>query len=259
MNTKIHETAIVSKKAKLGNDVEVGPFSIIYDDVEIDDGCKIHSHAVIYDGARLSKNVQVFQGASISNQPQDLKYAGEKTYFHIGENTVIREFVTLHRGTIESWKTSVGSNCLIMAYTHVGHDCKIGNNCIFANSVQIGGHVEIDDFVIVGGASPIHQFTKIGKHAFIGGGFKVSTDVPPYVLAAEIPLRYKGLNVVGLRRRGFTSEQINVLKSSYDILFNSGLNFSMAKEKIKETYPGNQMVDDILEFLNRSTRGIIRR
>lgn len=259
MSTKIHQTAIVSSKAKLGSDIEVGPFSIIHDDVEIGDGCKIHSHAVIYDGARLSNNVQVYQGASVSNAPQDLKYAGEKTYFYVGENTILREFVTLHRGTVESGKTVVGSNCLIMAYTHVGHDCIIGNNCILANSVQIGGHVEIDDFVIVGGDSPIHQFSKIGKHAFIGGGFKVAADVPPYVLAGESPLKYKGLNVIGLRRRGFTSEQISVLKNSYDILYNSGLNFSMAKDKIKETYPDHPLAQDILDFLNRTNRAIIRR
>lgn len=256
---KIHPTAIVSSKAKLGDNLVVHPHAIINDDVEIGDNCSIGPYAVIYDGARIGNNVIIHQSASVSNVPQDLKFGGERTYFYIGDNTTIREFVTLHRGTGEKGFSKIGSNCLIMAYVHVPHDCIIGNNVIIANTVQIAGHVEIDDNVIIGGTTVVHQFTKIGKHCMIGGGFRAIQDVPPFVLAGREPMRYMGLNVVGLRRRGFTNEDISTLKKVYDILYNSGLTFTKAKEKIKEEYGTVQVAKDVLDFLERSTRGIIRK
>ena len=229
----IHSTAIISPKAHLGNNITVGPFSIIEDDVNIGDDCVIGPNVVIYNGARLGKEIKIFQGASISNRPQDLKFADEETLFEIGDGTTIREFATLHRGTIESGISKVGKNCLLMAYTHVAHDCKIGDNVILANLVQLGGHVEIDDWVIIGGASVVHQFVKIGKHVMIGGGYRVPSDVPPYILAAGEPLKYSGLNSVGLRRRGFSNEEIQKIKDIYTIIYGKKYNLSQAKENIK--------------------------
>lgn len=255
----IHPTAIISSKAKLGENINIGPYVIIHDDVEIGVNCTIGSHAVIYDGARIGNNVNIHQSAAVSNVPQDLKFGDEKSYFYIGDNTTIREFVTLHRGTGEGGFSRVGSNCLIMAYVHVPHDCIIGDNVIIANTVQIAGHVEIDDWVIIGGVAAIHQFTKIGKHSMIGAGFKVSQDIPPFVLAGREPMRYMGLNVVGLKRRGFTSEDISVLKKVYGLLYESGLTFSKAKEKIQELYGNIPVAKDVLDFLARSNRGIIRK
>lgn len=257
--TKIHPTAIVDKKAKIGDDVEIGAYSIIEKDVEIGNGTKIGPHVVIYNGARIGNNVKIYQGASVSNYPQDLKFAGEKTLFFIGDNTTIREFVTLHKGTVATGKSEVGSNCLLMAYSHVAHDCQIGNNCILANSVQIGGHVHIDDWVIIGGGTPVHQFTKIGMHAMIGGGFRVTADVPPYVLAAGEPLRYSGLNIIGLRRRGFSKEDIYALKEAYTIIFGKKYNFSEALEVVKDKFPDNKSVQNILNFFNDRTRSVLKR
>lgn len=258
MCKNIHPTAIVSPKAKLGNNVNVGPYAIIEEDVEIGDNTSIGPHACIYDGARIGKNVTVYQSAAVSNAPQDLKYEGEKTYFYIGDNTVIREFVTLHRGTIETGISEIGSNCLIMAYAHVAHDCKIGNNCIIANSVQIAGHVTVQDWVIIGGGCLVHQFGIIGQHAMIQGGLQVANDVPPYVLAASIPMKFSGLNVVGLRRRGFAKEDIQIIKDAYKTLYHSGLNISEAKIELKEKFD-NKYVNIILEFLNSTKRSLLKR
>ena len=188
---KIHPTAIVSNKAQLGNNITIGPFTVVHDNVTIEDNCSIASHVVIYDGARIEKNVQIFQGGSISNQPQDLKFKDEKSEFIIGENTIIREFATLHRGTIDKGFSKIGKNCLLMAYTHVAHDCIIGDNCIIANAVQIGGHVVIEDWVIIGGVTPVHQFVKIGQHTMVGGGFRDSLlscllSIPVYSITSAI-------------------------------------------------------------------------
>ena len=253
----IHPTAIISEKAQLGNNLTLGPYSIIEDDVVIGDNCVVGPHVAIYNGARLGNNIKIYQGASVSNHPQDLKFANEETLFEIGDGTVIREFATLHRGTIESGTTKVGKNCLLMAYTHVAHDCILGDNCILANSVQLGGHVEIGDWVIVGGATVVHQFEKIGKHAMIGGGFRVTLDVPPYVLAAGDPLKFNGLNTIGLRRRGFTNEQIMKLKEIYNILFGKKLNLSQAIEKVKNEFEEDELLTSILSFIENSKRGII--
>ncbi|MGE5362959.1 MAG: acyl-ACP--UDP-N-acetylglucosamine O-acyltransferase [Bacteroidota bacterium] len=255
----IHSTAIISPKARIGQDVTIGPYSVIHDDVEIGDGCRIGPSVNIYDGARLGSRVTVYQSASIAHIPQDLKFSGEPTLFIVGDDTTIHEFVTLHRGTSETGKSEIGKKCLLMAYVHVAHDCKVGDNCVIANGVQIGGHAEIENNVTIGGLTPVHQFSHIGQHSMIGGGFRVTQDVPPFVLAASEPLRYSGLNVIGLRRRGFSNSDIMTLKDAYNILYTSGLNISQAKEKMRETYPGHPLVENIINFIERSKRTIIRR
>lgn len=256
---KIHQTAIVSPNAKLGDNITVEPYAIIYDDVEIGNGTYIGPHTVVYNGARIGNNVKIYQGGSISHVPQDLKFKEEPTYCYVGDNTTLHEFVTLHRGSNETKKTAIGSQVLLMAYSHVAHDCSIGNNCIIANSVQIGGFVEMDDFAIIGGCTPIHQFCKVGKHCMVGGGFRIIKDVPPYILAGEEPLHYAGLNTIGLRRRGFSNDEIATLKDVYHLIYESGINVSQAKEKIIEKYSGNQRAMDVVDFINRSKRGLIPR
>ncbi len=255
----IHATAIISPKAKIGENISIGPYTIIEDDVEIGDNCTIGPSVAIYDGARIGNNVKIYQGASVSNHPQDLKFNNEISIFEIGDNTVIREFSTLHRGTVESGISKIGKNCLLMAYAHVAHDCIVGDNCILANVVQLGGHVHVDDWVIIGGGTLVHQFTKIGKHAMIGGGFRAVTDVPPFVLAAGEPLYYNGLNTVGLRRRGFSNQDIMKLKEVYSFIFSKELNLSQAKEKIKEKFKDDVLANTVLDFLNKSTRGLIKK
>ena len=257
--TNIHPTAIVSPKAKLGADVTVDAFAIIHDDVEIGDNCVIGPSAVIYDGARIGNRVKIFQSAAISNIPQDLKFGNEKTYFYIGDDTVVREFATLHRGTKETGETRVGKNCLLMAYTHVAHDVQIGDNCIIANSVQIAGHITIEDWVIIGGGTLIHQFGKIGRHAMVGGGLRVHMDVPPYIIAMDSPARFAGLNVVGLRRRGFSADEIGTLKEAYKILYESGLNISQGRERLEAEFKDSPHVQNIINFILDSQRGLIRK
>lgn len=256
--SNIHPTAIVSPKAEIGENANIGPYVIIHDDVVIGNDAKIESHACIYDGARIGNNVHIFQGASISNLPQDVKFNKEaKTYFYIGNNTVIREFVSLHRGTEAHGFSKIGDNCYLMAYSHVAHDCEVGNNVILVNSVNIGGHCTIEDWVIIGGSTPVHQFCKIGQHAMIGGGFRVVSDVPPFVLGGSEPLKFSGLNVVGLRRRGFSNQTITDLKQVYTYIYNSGLNLSQAKQKIMNEFAGNEYAEIVLNFINNSKRGII--
>lgn len=254
---RIHPTAIVGSKAKLANNITINAYTVIEDDVEIGDDCNIGPQAVIYNGARIGKRVNIMQGASVSNIPQDLKYANEESYFYIGNDTVIREFVTLHRGTKETGFSRVGKNSLIMAYAHVAHDVTIGDNSIISNSVQIAGHVTIGDYVIIGGNTPVHQFCKIGDHSMIGGGFRIVKDIPPYIIAGNEPLKYSGLNLVGLRRRGFSNADIDSLKEVYNVLYNSGLNVSQAKEKINSELVMNKYSQNILKFIDESRRGII--
>jgi len=217
MNT-IHPTTVISGKANLGDNITIGAYSVVEDDVEIGDECEIGPHVVIYNGARIGSRVKIKQGSSVSNVPQDLKFANEESFFYIGDDTVIREFVTLHRGTVDTGHSKVGKNCLLMAYAHVAHDVIVGDNCIIANGVQIAGHVLIEDYVIIGGCTPVHQFCKVGQHSMIGGGFRIVQDVPPYVLAGNEPLRYAGLNLIGLRRRGFSNNDIMILKKAYQLL-----------------------------------------
>jgi UDP-N-acetylglucosamine acyltransferase len=253
--TQIHETAFVSSKATLGDNVLVSPYAIIEDDVVIGNDCIIGPHAVIYNGARIGSRVKIGQGASVSNLPQDLSYKGEETFFFIDDDTTIREFVTLHKGTTTGL-SKIGKNCFLMAYTHVGHDSKIGDNCILANSVQLGGHVQLEDYVIIGGATVIHQFCRIGQHSMTGGGYRVVQDVPPYILAAHEPLKYTGLNVIGLRRRGFRNEDITTLKKAYSYIYSSSLNVSQALLKIGEEFSSHPLVKNVTDFIAKSKRGL---
>ncbi|MCL5028522.1 MAG: acyl-ACP--UDP-N-acetylglucosamine O-acyltransferase [Bacteroidetes bacterium] len=253
----IHPTAIVSSKAKLGDNNTILPYSIVEENVEIGDDCIIGPHAVLYKGARLGNRVRINQSASVAHTPQDLKFKDEETFFFVGDDTVIHEFVTLHRGTKDTGFSKVGSNCLIMAYSHVAHDCVVGNNCIIANAVQIAGHVEIEDYVVIGGLVGIHQFCKVGQHTMIGAEAKIVQDVPPFIVAAKEPLRFEGLNVIGLRRRGFASEDILIMKKAYSYIYSKSLNVSQAKEKVANELGDNKYVKEILEFLSKSTRGIV--
>jgi len=254
----IHNTAIVNSKAEIGNNVKIGPYTLIEDDVIVEDGCEIGSSALIASGTRIGKKCRVFHGAILGSIPQDLKFGGEKTTLEIGENTTIREYATLNRGTEDKWKTVVGNNCLLMAYSHIAHDCSLGNNVVIANSVNMAGHVEIDDFVGIGGLCPVHQFVRIGKHSFIGGGSKVAKDVPPFVLAMGEPFRYAGLNRVGLTRRGFTEDSLSIIKNAYRIIFQSNLNIQKALDRVKNEIEPIKEVQDILQFFQDSERGIIR-
>ena len=255
--TTIHPTAIVDAKAQLGKNVSVGPFAIIEADVEIGDGTTIASNALIADGARIGRNCRIHNGAVIATLPQDLKFGGEKTTFEIGDNTTVREFCTLNRGTVDRGKSSIGANCLLMAYVHVGHDCDIGDNVILANTIQIGGHVHIEDWAIIGGMVGIHQFCHVGQHCMVGGGFRITKDVPPYVLAMREPLRFAGLNSVGLRRRGFKPEVMAALKKTYRILYRSNLNVSQAVARIKEDVEMLPEVENVVRFIEEAERGLI--
>lgn len=253
----IHPSAIVNPAAKLGNNISVGAYAVIEGDVKIGNDCIIGPHAVIYNGARLGNNVKIFQGASVANFPQDLKFGGEQTLFIIGDDTVVREFATLHRGTLETGKSQVGKNCLLMAYSHIPHDCIVGDNCIIANSVQIGGHSHIEDWVIIGGLAGLHQFSRVGEHSMIAGAAKITQDVPPYILAVNDPAEFGGLNVIGLRRRGFKTDDIETLKEAYKYLYDRSLNVTQAVDIIEKKLGSNIYVRKILSFLSGTKRGIV--
>jgi UDP-N-acetylglucosamine acyltransferase len=253
----IHPTAIVNPGAKLSENLSVGPYVIIEADVEIGDDCVIGPHAVLYSGSRIGNRVKISQGASVANLPQDLKFSGEPTLFIIGDDTVIREFATLHRGTKETGKSQIGKNCLLMAYSHIPHDCVVGDNCIIANAVQIGGHSHIEDWVIIGGLAGLHQFSRVGEHSMIAGAAKITQDVPPYILAVNDPAEFGGLNVVGLRRRGFKAEDIQTLKEAYRYLYDKSLNVTQAIVIIESKFGNNIYVKKLLNFLNGTKRGIV--
>jgi len=257
MSTTIHPTAIVSPKAKLGDNVSVGPFTIIEDDVVAGDGTSISSNAFLASGTRLGRECRVHHGAVLGSPPQDLKFRGEITTLEIGDHTVIREYVTMNRGTHDRWKTTVGNHCFLMAYAHVAHDCIVGNHVILANSVNMGGHVIIEDHAVVGGIVAIHQFSHIGCHSMIGGGFRVTKDVPPYVLAGQEPLAFSGLNIVGLRRRNFPQETLQLVEKAYQLIYYSQLNVSQALERIKKELPATEEMKHIVDFIEKSKRGII--
>ncbi|MDR1005574.1 MAG: acyl-ACP--UDP-N-acetylglucosamine O-acyltransferase [Bacteroidales bacterium] len=247
----------IHPEAKIGQNVRIDPFAVIYEDVIIGDNSHIHAHTTIFPGTRIGKNCEIFPSASIGAVPQDLKFAGEYSTVEIGDNNRIREFVTINRGTIASGKTSIADNNLIMAYSHIAHDCRIGNNCVLANGTTLAGHIEIDDWVITGGLSAIHQFVKIGQHSILMGGALVDKDVPPFVKAAKFPLSYFGVNSIGLERRGFTQEQINEIQEIYRIVFQSGLAYSEAFDRIKQL-PMTENLNIILDFIARSNRGLMR-
>jgi UDP-N-acetylglucosamine acyltransferase len=250
--------ANVHPEAIIGENVIIEPFATVNKNVVIGDGTWVGPYVTIMEGARIGKNCKIFPGAVISAIPQDLKFKGEETTTEIGDNTTIRECVTLNRGTVDKYKTVIGANCLLMAYVHVGHDCLIGNNCILGNVVQLAGHVLIDDFVIFGGSCAVQQFSKIGSHAYIGGGSLVRKDVPPFTKAAREPLSYAGINTVGLRRRGFTSEKITEIQEIYRYIFLRGLNNSKALEMVEKEVAASTERDYITEFIRTSEQGIIK-
>jgi UDP-N-acetylglucosamine acyltransferase len=255
----ISKLAFVHPEAKIGSNVHIEPFVTINRDVEIGDGTWIGPSVTIMDGARIGKNCRIFPGAVISAIPQDLKYKGEKTTVEIGNNTTIREFVTINKGTQASGKTIVGENCLIMAYVHIAHDCVVGNHCILANGVTLAGHIVIHDHAVIGGLTAIHQFVHVGSHVMISGGSLVRKDVPPYVKAAREPLSYVGINSVGLRRRGFSDEKILELQKIYRIIFLEKHNYSKALEIIENEIPVSSERDEIIRFVRNSSRGIMKR
>lgn len=254
---KIHSTAIVSSKARIADDVTIEPYVVIDDDVEVGAGTSIGASTRLFNGVRIGQNVRISPLVSIGGEPQDKKFSGEPTNVFIGDNTMIREFVTINRGTASTGRTRVGSNCLIMAYAHVAHDCVVGDQVILSNCVQLAGHVHVGDFAILGGMVPVHQFVHIGAHCMIGGAFRVPKDVPPYVLAAGHPLSFAGLNVVGLRRRGFTTENIRMLKQLYHMLFQSAMNVGQALEEIQNLHKGDNFADEIVGFVKASKRGLM--
>ncbi len=248
----------IHPQAKIAKSVVIEPFVTIAKNVEIGEGTMIESNVTIMEGARIGKNCRIFPGAVISAIPQDLKYEGEETLTFIGDNTTIRECVTINRGTKAAGKTVVGSNCLLMAYVHVAHDCFVGDNCILANNVNLAGHIEVDEWAILGGMTAVHQFVKIGKHAFVSGGSLIRKDVPPFVKAAREPLSYVGINSVGIRRRGFTEEQINRIQDVYRYIFVKGLGTSKAVALVERELPVSAERDEIIDFIRNSVRGIIK-
>lgn len=252
------ELNVIHPSAKIGNNVTVEPFSTIAADVEIGDGTWVGPNVTVMDGARIGKNCKIFPGAVIAGIPQDLKFKGEKTTAEIGDNTVIRECVTVNRGTASRGSTVIGKNCLIMAYVHVAHDCLIGDYCILVNNVGLAGEVVVEDFVIIGGMTAVHQFSKIGTHSMIGGTSKIRKDVPPYIKASKDPLSYVGINSVGLRRRNFSNDIIYNINDTYRIIYQQGLNTSNALKKVEDTIPESPERNKIISFIRSSERGIVR-
>jgi len=259
MSTQIDPRAVVGPRAVLGEHVTIAPYAIVEDGAVIGDGTSIAPHALIARGARIGANCVIHHGAVIGHVPQDLKYADEPTTCEIGDRTVVREFATLHRGTGETGRTTIGSDCFLMGYVHIAHDCEIGHHVIMSNAAMIAGHGVIEDYVIVGGMTPIHQFARIGCHAMIGGGLRISKDVPPYVLTGGDPVVFEGLNSIGLRRRGFSRETIDALDRMYTLLYRSKMNVTQALARITEDaglmkFPE---VGHCVEFIKGSSRGII--
>jgi len=251
--------AYIHPEAKIAQNVVIEPFTTISKNVEIADGTWIGPNVTIMEGARIGKNCKVYPGAVISAAPQDLKYKGEPSTVTIGDNTVIRECVTINRGTaLDKNNTKIGDNCLIMAYVHIAHDCIIGNNVIIANAVQLAGHIEVQDHVFIGGTTAVQQFVKIGAHVMVSGGTLVRKDIPPFVKAAREPLAYAGVNSIGLRRRGFSNEKITEIQEIYRTLFLSGLNYTAALDKIELVMAPSSERDDILNFFRTSERGVIK-
>lgn len=254
----VNNLSSIHPGARLAPGVVVDPFVTIEDNVEIGEGTHIHSNAVIKSGSRIGRNCQIMSGAVVGGIPQDLKFRGEDTLAIVGDNTVIRECVTINRGTAAKGRTMVGSNCLIMAYTHIAHDCMVGDNVIIANASQLAGEVVVDNYAVIGGGALVHQFTHIGSHVMIQGGAKINKDIPPFVKAARDPIAYTGINSIGLRRRGYTSDQIREIQEIYRYLYLSQLNVSDAVERIEAELPATKERDEIILFIRNSSRGIVR-
>ncbi len=257
--TTVHPTAVIHPGARLHPTVQVGPYAVIGPNVELGAGTTVGPHSVIEGRTRIGERNRVFQFASVGAQPQDLKYAGEDSELHIGDENLIREFTTLHKGTAGGGGvTRIGNGNLFMAYSHVAHDCRVGNGCVFANSATLGGHVEIGDHVILGGLAAVHQFTRVGRHAFIAGGSMVVMDVPPYCTAQGDRAELVGINSVGLARHGFSEEQIGQIKDAYRVLFRSKLPLDEALERLRTEFGGSPEIELLLAFVASSKRGLTR-
>jgi UDP-N-acetylglucosamine acyltransferase len=252
----IHPSALISPDARLGANVEVGPFAIIGEGCEIGDGCVIGARATLERNVKLGANVKVGIGSVLGGDPQDLKFRGEYTTVEVGDGTTIREFVTINRGTAQSHRTSVGSNCFLMAYVHLAHDCHLGDGVMISNATQLAGHVTVEDRAILSGMSAVHQFVKIGKHSFIGGCSRVSKDVPPFLKAVGNPIKLYGLNSVGLQRSGFADDVVRDLKRAYRIVFRSDFNVSQGLERARAEVPQVPDVEHFLRFIEESQRGV---
>lgn len=254
----IHPLTYVHPDAKIAPNVRIDPFTTIHKNVEIGEGTWIGSNVTIMEGARIGKNCQIFPSSVISAIPQDLKYKGEDTVTVIGDNTTIRECVTINRGTTDRNETRIGNNCLIMAYSHIAHDCQVGNYCVFSNNTTLAGHIIVGDYVVLAGLTAVQQFVRIGSHSFVTGGSLVRKDIPPYVKAAREPLSYVGVNSVGLKRRGYSTEKINQILDIYRILFVRGYNVSKALSIIETDIPVSDERDEILSFVRETGKGIMK-
>jgi UDP-N-acetylglucosamine acyltransferase len=254
----IHATAVVDPRAELDSDVTVGPYTVIGGDVRIAAGTRIGAHAVIEGHTSIGRNNTILHGAVLGAPPQDLKFRGEKTFLRVGDGNTIREYATLNLACIEGETTEVGDRCLLMAYVHIAHNCRIGNDVILANSVNLAGHVEVQDHAIIGGVTPVHQFVRVGRHVIIGGGSRVPKDVPPFVCAAGNPLRLAGLNTVGLERRGFDPERRARLKQAYRILFRSETTVAVALDRLRAEFGADDDIRTLIEFFESSQRGVER-
>ena len=254
----IKNNTFINHKSKISKSTTIEPFSYIDSNVEIGENCWIGNNVTIYSGARIGNNVKIFPGSVVSAIPQDLKFNNEKSIAEIDDNTTIRECVTISRGTVDKLTTKIGKNCLIMAYSHIAHDCIVKNNCIIGNTAQIAGHVNVDEYAIVSAGALVHQFTKIGCHSMIAGGSLVRKDVPPYCKAGKEPLSYRGVNSIGLKRRNFSAKQINQIQNIYRIIYLEGRNNSQAVKKIKKSIEDSIEKNTVLQFLKNSDRGIIK-
>ncbi len=250
--------AYVHPDAKIAKNVVIEPFTTIHNNVLIGEGTWIGSNVTIMEGARIGKNCNIFPGAVISAIPQDLKFRDEETTAEIGDNTTIREYVTVNRGTVDRRKTVIGDNCLLMAYCHIAHDCTVGNNCIFSNNSTLAGHITVGNYVILAGMTAVNQFCMIGNHAFVTGGSMVRKDVPPFVKAAREPLSYVGINSIGLRRRGFEANRIQEIQNVYRILYQKNYNNTQAVQIIEAEMEATSERDEILQFIKNSKRGIMK-
>jgi UDP-N-acetylglucosamine acyltransferase len=253
----ISSLASVSKDAQIGQNVRIDPFAVIHEDVIIGNGTRIHSNVALYPGTRIGEDCEVFPGAVLGVVPQDLKFDNEYTTVEIGNNTKIRECVTIHRGTSDKLKTAIGDNCLLMTYVHVAHDCQIGNNVILASYTGLSGHVIIDDYAILEGKVAAQQFAHIGKHAFIGGASLIRKDVPPFIKAAREPLTFAGVNSVGLRRRGYTDEQVREIEDIYRTIYVQNSNLSKGVDAVLQSMDKTPLRDEILGFIQASDKGVI--
>lgn len=254
----IDKLSVIHPEAVIGENVSIGPFVTIDKNVIIGDDTKIYPNAVILEGSRIGKNCRIFPGAVISGIPQDMKFQGEDTICEIGNNTTIRECVTVNRGTAAKGKTIVGNNCLLMAYSHIAHDCILGDYVIVGNATQLAGEVEVDDYAILSGGTLVHQFSRIGKHVMIQGGSRLGKDIPPYIIAGREPITYSGVNIVGLRRRGFSNEQIGLIQEIYRTIYQSGMNNSTAVKQIEIQIIDCPEKEEVIRFITTSQRGIIR-